>query len=71
MSILGPILFKVCISYLDDGAWCTLSKTADDTKLGGMADMPDGHAAIQRDLGRLEKWANRNLIKFTSLSALP
>lgn len=33
-------------------------------KLGGVADMPEGHAAIQRDLSRLEKWADSNLMKF-------
>ena len=29
-----------------------------------MADSPAGCAAIQRDLGRLESWAEGNLIKF-------
>lgn len=28
------------------------------------ADTPKGKAAIQRDLGRLEEWANTNLLKF-------
>ncbi|GAB0179219.1 mitochondrial enolase superfamily member 1 [Grus japonensis] len=40
------------------------SAFADETKLGGVTDMPEDHAAIQRDLNRLEKWADRNLTKF-------
>jgi len=43
---------------------CTLSKFAGDTKLGRVADMPEGHAAIPRDINRLEKWADRNLMNF-------
>ncbi|KAK4832599.1 hypothetical protein QYF61_024390 [Mycteria americana] len=45
-------------------AECTLSKFADDIKLRGVADMPEGHAVIQRNLDKLEKWADRNLMKF-------
>ncbi|GAB0178811.1 mitochondrial enolase superfamily member 1 [Grus japonensis] len=41
-----------------------LSKFADDTKLGGMADMPESCDAIQRNHNKLEKWANRHLPKF-------
>ena len=29
-----------------------------------MADTPEGCAAIQKDLDRLERWAERNLMKF-------
>lgn len=46
------------------GTECIISSFVDDTKLRGMADTPEGHAAIQRDLDRLEKWADRNLTKF-------
>ncbi|KAK4807159.1 hypothetical protein QYF61_024279 [Mycteria americana] len=39
-------------------------KFADNTKLGGMADTSEGGSAIQRDRNRLEKWVDRNLMRF-------
>jgi len=63
-SELYPDLFIFFISDLDEGRECTLSKIADDTKLGEVADVPKGCAAIQQDLDRQESWAQRNLMKF-------
>lgn len=67
MVLLGPVPFSIFINDLDDGRECTLSKPADNTKLGGIAEPPDGCAAIQKDLNKLEKWVKRNLMKFNQL----
>ncbi|GAB0182590.1 mitochondrial enolase superfamily member 1 [Grus japonensis] len=62
-SILRPILFNV-INDLDDRRQHALSKFADVTRLGGVADTPDGYAAIQGDHNRLKKWADMNFMEF-------
>jgi len=46
-SVLGLVLFNFFINDLDEELECTLSKFADETKLGGVVGTLAGCATIQ------------------------
>lgn len=72
-SLLGLILFIICPSMtwmVGQRIECTISKpgTEEQQKLGEVVNTLEGRAraAHQRDIRNLERWSNRNLMKFNN-----
>lgn len=66
-SLLELVLFNLSVSDIDTEIECTLSKSADNTKVSGMVDVLEGTDVIQKDLERLERWVCANLMKFSKI----
>jgi len=64
-SLVGLMLFNIFFNYINSGIEYTLPKFVNDTKLCGVVYMPKGQETIQRDLDRLEKRAQKNIMRFS------
>lgn len=56
-AVFQIALYNVFVGNMDNGTESTLSIFADDTKMCGAINTLDGKNALQRDFGKLERWA--------------
>ena len=63
-SVLGPLLFVIYINDLDENLGGTVSKFADDTKIGGIMDSEESYLGLQWDPDHLGQWADEWQMEF-------
>ncbi|KAJ7404806.1 rna-directed dna polymerase from mobile element jockey-like [Willisornis vidua] len=64
VSVPRTVMFNAFVHDIDSEIKCTVRRFADDMKLCGAADMPEGQDVIHSDLDKLEKWAHGTLMRF-------
>ena len=69
-SVLGPLLFLVLISDIDEGILSAfLSSFADDTRVAKGIKTVEDVEALQTDLQAIFKWSEENNMKFNYIPA--
>ena len=63
-SVLGPLLFVLYINDLEIGLGSKVWKFADDTKIVRSIKSINDNCYLQKDLDRLQNWANENQMEF-------
>ena len=65
-TVLGPILFLLFISDIDNNIEATASMFADDTRLVNKIDTEDDVENMQADLNQIYSWAEVNNMQFNN-----
>ena len=63
-SVLGPLLFIIYLNDMEQNISSSLSKFADDTKIGRRIDIIGDEMALQNDLDKLNDWAIKWQMEF-------
>ena len=63
-SVLGPVLFLVCINDIVNGLESGISLFADDAKVFRRIRSEEDVGVLQRDMDRLSEWSRKWLLAF-------